>query len=56
MSNEIDSLEDKLEDRPEKTFRDSIYGGIDVSVKTMDKIIIVLFILIGLSIIFGVFV
>ena len=46
---ENEDIKGKTEEIPKKNFRDTIYGNIDVSVKTMDKIIIVLFILIFLS-------
>ena len=41
---------------PKKSMRDTLYGNLDVSVKTMDKIIVVLFILIFLSLIIGILV
>lgn len=48
--------ESKNEKIQEKTFRDTIYGRIDVSKETMDKVIIVLFILLIASIVAGVIV
>ena len=54
MENEV--VKEKKEETPKKTFRDTIYGNLDVSVKNMDRIIIVLFILIFLSLIIGVMV
>lgn len=58
MNNEISSkMNDtgkKVNEIPKKDFRDTIYGRMDVSVKTMDNIILVLFILLILSLIFGV--
>ena len=52
MDNEV--VKEKVEDTPKKSVRDTLYGRIDVSVKTMDKIIIVLLILIVVSLIIGV--
>ena len=51
---ENEDIKGKTEEIPKKNFRDTIYGNIDVSVKTMDKIIIVLFILIILSLIMAI--
>ncbi len=45
---ENEDIKGKVEEFPKKNMRDTLYGNIDVSVKTMDKIIIVLFILIFL--------
>lgn len=39
---------------PKKNFKDSIYGNIDVSVETMDKVITVLLITLAASFILGV--
>ena len=50
---ENENVKEKVEEIPKKSMRDTVYGNIDVSVKTMDRIIIVLFILIFLSLIIG---
>lgn len=44
------------EEVPQKTVRDTLYGNLDVSVKTMDRFLAVLFILLALSLIIGVLV
>ena len=41
-------------DKPKQGVRDTLYGRIDVSVKTMDKVITGLLIVLGLAITFGV--
>ena len=41
---------------PKRNMRDCIYGNIDVSVKTMDKVIMVLLIALAASFIFGIIV
>ncbi|MCF0148202.1 MAG: hypothetical protein HUJ77_07370 [Clostridium sp.] len=51
---ENEDIKEKVEEVPKKSMRDTLYGNIDVSVKTMDKIIIVLFILIFLSLLIGI--
>lgn len=51
---ENEAIKEKVEDIPKKSIRDTLYGNLDVSVKTMDKIIIVLFILIFLALIIGI--
>lgn len=51
----IDSNENNLkETNSKKSFRDSIYGRMDVSVQTMDKVILVLFGLLIACIVIGV--
>ena len=50
---ENENIKEKVEEVPKKSMRDTIYGSIDVSVKTMDKIIVVLFIMIFSSLIIG---
>lgn len=47
-------IEEKKKNEENKTARDTIYGRIDVSVKTMDKVIIGLMIVLASSIILGV--
>ena len=54
ISMENEEIKVNIEEVPKKSMRDTLYGNIDVSVKTMDKIIIVLFILIFLSLIIGI--
>lgn len=51
---EEENIKGKVEEVPKKSMRDTLYGNIDVSVKTMDKIIVVLFILIFLSLVIGI--
>lgn len=41
---------------PKKTMRDTIYGNLDVSVKTMDRFITVVLMLLTFSIVIGVLV
>lgn len=48
---EINEKENKVE---KTTVRDTLYGRIDVSVKTMDKVLVVLTMVLIASIIFGV--
>lgn len=47
-------IEEKKKNEENKTVRYTIYGRIDVSVKTMDKVIIGLMIVLASSIILGV--
>lgn len=51
---EDEALKEKAKEIPKKTVRDTLYGNLDVSVKTMDRVLIVLFILLGLSLIIGI--
>lgn len=51
---ENEAIKEKVEEVPKKSMRDTLYGNLDVSVKTMDKIIVVLFILIFLSLAIGI--
>ena len=53
MSNEITN-ENVLEKEVKKDFRDCLYGKIDVSVESVDKFILGVLVLLGLSILFGV--
>lgn len=53
---ESEDIKTKKEEMPKKSMRDTLYGNLDVSVKTMNKIIVVLFILIFLSLIIGILV
>ncbi|WP_167349604.1 hypothetical protein [Clostridium nigeriense] len=51
---ENEAINKKIEDIPKKSMRDTLYGNLDVSVKTMDRVLIVLFILLALSLIIGI--
>ena len=52
---EIDSKEEKSEKKePKKDIRDTLYGKIDVSTKTMDKVILGLTLLLIASLVFGI--
>ena len=53
---ENEPINEKKEDIPKKSIRDSLYGNLDVSVKTMDRVLIVLFVLLALSLIIGILV
>lgn len=53
---ENEAIKEKVEDIPKKTMRDTLYGNLDVSVKTMDRVLIILFILLALSLIIGILV
>lgn len=53
---ENEAIKEKVEDIPKKTVRDTLYGSLDVSVKTMDRVLIILFILLALSLIVGILV
>lgn len=53
---ENEAIKEKIEDIPKKTMRDTLYGNLDVSVKTMDRVLIILFILLALSLIIGILV
>ena len=44
----------KSKEEASRTFRDNLYGGINLSVKTMDRIIIGLFVVLGIAIIWGI--
>lgn len=46
----------KSKEEASRTFRDNLYGGINLSVKTMDRIIIGLFVVLGIAIIWGILV
>lgn len=54
MKNE--SIKENVEEVPKKSMRDTLYGNLDVSVKTMDRILVVLFTLLILSLIIGILV
>lgn len=48
----------KLEeiDKKKKTIRDTLYGRIDISLEAMDKVLIILFVLLGFSLVIGILV
>ncbi len=52
--NEKEKLEGIKEKK--KTVRDTLYGRIDVSLETMDRILIILFVLLGFSLVIGILV
>ena len=54
MKNE--AIKENVEEVPKKSMRDTLYGNLDVSVKTMDRILVVLFTLLILSLIIGILV
>lgn len=45
---------EKQNNEPKRNIRDNLYGKIDVSLKTMDKFITVLLVVLGLAITLGV--
>lgn len=52
---EIDNKEEKVEKKePKKDIRDTLYGKIDVSTKTMDKVILGLTLLLIASLVLGI--
>jgi hypothetical protein len=52
---EIDNKEEKTENKePKKDIRDTLYGKINVSTKTMDKVILGLTLLLIASLVFGI--
>lgn len=52
---EIDNKEENKEKKePKKDIRDTLYGKIDVSTKTMDKVILGLTLLLVISLIWGI--
>ncbi|MGG7144095.1 hypothetical protein ACQPVP_11605 [Clostridium nigeriense] len=53
---ENETIKEKVEEAPKKSMRDTLYGNLNVSVKTMDRVLIVLFILLALSLIMGILV
>ncbi|MBD7913730.1 hypothetical protein H9660_01070 [Clostridium sp. Sa3CUN1] len=53
---ENEAINEDSKDIPKKTMRDTLYGNLDVSVKTMDRVLIVLFILLALSLVIGILV
>ncbi|MBS5308025.1 hypothetical protein PMY56_00370 [Clostridium tertium] len=50
---ENETVKEKVDEVPKKNMRDTLYGNLDVSVKTMDRVIAVLFVLLALSLIIG---
>lgn len=53
---ENESIKERAGEVPKKSMRDTLYGNLDVSVKTMDRVLIVLFTLLALSLIIGILV
>ncbi|MBS5939675.1 MULTISPECIES: hypothetical protein [Clostridium] len=53
---ENEAIKEKVEEVPKKSMRDTLYGNLNVSVKTMDKVLVVLITLLILSLIIGVLV
>lgn len=53
---ENESIKETVEEVPKKSMRDTLYGNLNVSVKTMDRVLIVLFTLLALSLIIGILV
>lgn len=52
---DIDNKEEKIENKePKKDLRDTLYGKLDVSVKTMDKLILGLTLLLIISLVVGI--
>ena len=52
---EIDNKDEKIEKKEtKKDIRDTLYGKIDVSTKTMDKVILGLTVLLIASLVFGI--
>ncbi|MGG7077091.1 hypothetical protein [Clostridium sardiniense] len=45
---------EKQNNEPKRNIRDNLYGNIDVSLKTMDRFITVLLVMLGLAITLGV--
>lgn len=53
---ENETIKEKVEEVPKKSVRDTLYGNLNVSVKTMDRVLIALFSLLALSLIMGILV
>ncbi|GAA0084382.1 hypothetical protein UT300007_08210 [Clostridium sp. CTA-7] len=53
---EKEAIKENESSLPKKTMRDTIYGNLDVSVKTMDRFITVVLMLLTFSIVIGVLV
>jgi hypothetical protein len=53
MRMENETIKEKVEEVSKKSIRDTLYGDLNVSVKTMDRILVVLFTLLILSLIIG---
>lgn len=45
---------EEVKNEPKKNIRDTLYGNIDISLKTMDRFITIMLVILGLAIIFGV--
>ncbi len=49
-----ENLEKDVEKKPKQNLRDSIYKNIDIPLKTMDKFITILLVLLGFSLFLGI--
>ncbi len=49
-----ENLENKVEEKPKQNLRDSIYKNIDIPLKTMDKFITILLVLLTIALFFGI--
>ncbi|MDO5040196.1 hypothetical protein [Clostridium sp.] len=49
-----ENLENKVEEKPKQNLRDSIYKNIDIPLKTMDKFITILLVLLAIALFFGI--
>ena len=49
-----ENLEKNIEEKPKQNFRDSIYKNIDIPLKTMDKFITILLVLLAIALFFGI--
>ncbi|MGL5417404.1 hypothetical protein [Clostridium sp.] len=47
-------MNEEVKKEEKKTVRDTLYGKIDVSVQTMDKVLIILFVLLAFSLVVGI--
>lgn len=45
---------EEVKSEPKKNIRDTLYGNIDVSLKTMDRFITIMLVILGLAITLGV--
>lgn len=49
-----ENLEKNIEEKPKQNLRDSIYKNIDIPLKTMDKFITILLVLLAIALFFGI--
>ena len=49
-----ENLEKNIEEKPKQNLRDSIYKNIDIPLKTMDKLITILLVLLAIALFFGI--